>query len=239
MATNDSIILLTEDQRQFQILIGDHPFWVYKIDLNDPSRNDEEEYFRNLYINYGDPEQADDLAINSKNLVEYRQKSHRFLFGINITQSTSSKSKWGSERISTRTKCEITINKKKIYELSTNFSEMQGVNYLFAKAQTIIEEIFEHPFFTPDPTNTMVNNGREIFYYGMPAIIEVHEYAPWEITIIPDLRNTNFQSWWDQLDLNTRSRPFYEPGYWDEYKTMGKINHGEALYDYMINWHRS
>jgi hypothetical protein len=109
-----------------------------------------------------------------------------------------------------------------------------------------ISELCSHPYNFLNPEE---DDGRKIWYYGLPAFVR-NGYEPGEIQIEPDYSYLSTNEWWDELER--RETPVYpkdiheeeeedqklKSEHFQEYKKWGKINHGSALWDGMINWFR-
>ena len=111
--------------------------------------------------------------------------------------------------------------------------------------------LMEHPYNFLNPEE---ERGRKIWYYGLPATIEPG-YTQGDIKIAPDYSDIEQEEWWDLYKLRShhvnikKSNP-EEENYtekqdremdedrFNETKEYGVINHGDALWDGMIEWFR-
>ena len=100
----------------------------------------------------------------------------------------------------------------------------------------------EHPFNFLEPFK---EQGRKIWWYGLPATIGTTEYESWNILIIPDYTTgVDKENWW-KLFKERRSNigeivdeddiPVYDKE--DDYKDY--INWGDAFSDKHIDWFRN
>lgn len=162
----------------------------------------------------------------------------RQCWDISFKESNYTKEKWDEIRFSHGLVCTMNCNGKPVYEFRTN-----DMSYAMAKAQTLIVQMGEHPynFFSQGE-----DNGRKIYFYGMPATVQASS-CPGEIHIIPDYTDIDRAAWWEQYEL--RKTPFggeqdeqwrgMEADTISEHKHYDKINWGCALSDQHINWFRS
>jgi hypothetical protein len=109
--------------------------------------------------------------------------------------------------------------------------------------------LIEHPY---NFINSEEEKGRKIWYYGLPATVEP-SYSPGEIKVVPDYTQMDQERWWKEYSI--RKKPIDLPKEGEEWETerqdremeeesfqetrdYGTINHGDALWDGMINWFR-
>jgi len=182
----------------------------------------------------GDPtEWWVDLSDNDyeRELIPYSDKCfNRICWGVDYKQQNYSKEKWGETRLSGKGVCTISANGKNVYKFSSS-----DLGYAMGKAQYIIVALMEHPF---DFLNPDSENGRKIYYYGLPATIR-YSYHPGEIIVVPDFSYIGEPEWWKLY--RERSKPIQEKPSEDSYyenEITDYINHGDALWDGMINWFR-
>jgi hypothetical protein len=177
-------------------------------------------------------------------LVPYIDKGvHRVCWGVEYKQFNSIKFKWDELRLSNGGICTITANSKEVYKFYHR--ELSGA---LATAQVKIEKMSGHPFDFVNPEKEI---GRKIWYYGLPAKILLG-YNVGEIKIEPDYSYIDYKDWWDLLhqresniqpknkEMNDFEKQMEEMSNdsFQESKDYGIINHGDALYDKMINWFR-
>jgi hypothetical protein len=172
-------------------------------------------------------------------LIPYIDKGvHRICWGINYKQHNNARCKWNSTYIDARGTCEIYANGNLIYEF---FSSDLG--YALAKAQTLTVTLLEHPFNFIDQRE---EENRKIWYYGLPAIVKITS-NPGNIRIDPDYSHISKDEWWNEWKKrrsnifnycnNTQDEEF--DNYWAEECMHNEcINHGDVLWDGMINWFR-
>jgi hypothetical protein len=160
---------------------------------------------------------------------------NRICWEINYKQTNTTKFKWDDLDVRSGGKCTMKANGKNIYEF---FSRDTGP--AFAKAQTLLYELLEHPYNFFDQEK---ENGRKIWYYGLPAQIKP-SFTPGEISIVPEYSDDlKKEDWWRLY--RERSKPIKLPGAkkdtsydYDDWEDYGTIGHGDALWDGMINWFR-
>ncbi len=218
----------------FQIQIGNEIHNVYSI----------EGYEHQLGKDNGCPDQWWLDYPGQQGLVPYIDKGvHRVCWGVEYQQFNSTKPKWDEYRISNGGICTITANGKEVYKF--HHRELSGA---LATAQVKIEKMSYHPF---DFVNPQKEIGRNIWYYGLPAKILLG-YDAGEIRIEPDYSYIDSEEWWDLLHQrksniqpkNTEMNHFQQQmeemsnDSFQESKDYGIINHGDALYDKMIDWFR-
>jgi len=181
--------------------------------------------------------------IDSDSWVHYHVSIQRHLWDIKFTQYNTTKEKWNSTHFSNSTRVEMWCNKKLIYSFGTTGTE-NGLSFAMAKVQYLQTVLSEHPFnfFEPDS-----ENGRKIFWYGLPATVKVRSGNKWEIGIMPDYEaGLNKEDWWKEL--KNRESKWGGNKYSDddemeyeeheESKHSGYINWGDALSDQHITWFR-
>jgi hypothetical protein len=171
----------------------------------------------------------------------YHASIQRRLWDIRFTQHNTTKEKWGSLHFNNRTAVQMFCNGKLIYEFGTTGTD-SGLSFAMAKVQYLQTALTEHSynFFEPEE-----NNGRKIWWYGLPATIKVKGYT-WEIGIIPDYTaGLDRAAWW--AEYGKRSTNFKETNLEDkemeaeEFEDAERsdyINWGDALSDGHIGWHR-
>jgi len=184
----------------------------------------------------------DDEEPTMRELIPYIDKgAHRVCWKVDYEQHNSIKYKWDEWDIRNGGICKIYANGKPVYKF--HYRELKGA---LAAASNKIDEMIEHPFNFINPEE---ENGRKIWYYGLPARILLG-YEPGEIKIEPDYSYMSSKQWWDELEKRqTKITPKYideednddikiEKQYFEESKDYGIINHGDVFYDGMINWFR-
>lgn len=184
----------------------------------------------------------DDEEPTMRELIPYIDKGvHRVCWRVDYEQHNSTKYKWDEWDIRNGGICKIYANGKPVYKF--HYRDLEGA---LAAASNKINEMVEHPFNFINPEE---ENGRKIWYYGLPAKIQLG-YEPGEIKIEPDYSYMSSKQWWDELEKRqTNITPKeideeddddikIEKQYFEESKDYGIINHGDAFYDGMIKWFR-
>ena len=167
--------------------------------------------------------------------------AHRICWEVNFRQFNSTKHKWGETDIRKGGICKLKANGREIF--SYRCSDLAEAMSLVVHK---ISELCSHPynFLNPDE-----DDGRKIWYYGLPAFVK-NGYEPGEILIEPDYSYLSTNEWWAELEK--RKTPVYPKDiheeeeeeqklaseHFQEYKDFGMINHGSPLWDGMINWFR-
>ena len=177
-----------------------------------------------------------------RELIPYIDKGvHRVCWRVDYEQHNSTKYKWDEWDIRNGGICKIYANGKPVYKF--HYRELKGA---LAAASNKIDEMIEHPFNFINPEE---ENGRKIWYYGLPAKILLG-YEPGEIKIEPDYSYIPESEWWKELEKRqTNVTPKYideednddikiEKEHFEESKDYGIINHGDVFYDGMIKWFR-
>lgn len=183
--------------------------------------------------------------IDSDNWEHYHASIQRHLWDIKFTQTNTTKEKWGSTHFRNNTNVEMWCNKKMVYSFGTTGTQ-NGLSLAMAKAQYLQTVLSEHSynFFNPQE-----ENGRKIFWKGLPATIKVSTYQSWEVGIVPDYSaGIDKQQWWSEL--KSRESFIGKKEFDDEDDDMNDIedfnsdmerdyiNWGDALSDQYINWFR-
>lgn len=182
------------------------------------------------------------LELEGGELIPYVDKGvNRICWEINYKQTNSIKYKWDEYSIRSGGVCSIKANGKEVYRFFARDPE-----YAFPKAQTLTVQLLEHPY---DFINPEKEEGRKIWYYGLPATISPSKskFNPGEISVIPEYsKEIDKDTWWDlylerknPVSVN-RDNEDFERALEDmeEWKSFGKIGHGDPLWDGMINWFR-
>lgn len=217
----------------FNVYINDKPHDVYHVDG----------YEHDLGKNNGEPcEWWLDYSTEvnpERELVPYLDRGvHRVCWEIRYKQRNYTKHKHGSWRINNTGLCEIFANGKHVYTLvGTNLGSV------LSNAHVMTEKLLYHVYDFINPEN---DNGRKIYYYGLPATVRTGS-APGEIWVYPDYEKITASRWWEiyaerkmpvDEDPGPREDREMEQSDTDEHKRYGSINHGDAFWDGMINWFR-
>lgn len=174
-------------------------------------------------------------------LIPYVDKGvHRICWEICYKQTNHTKYKWDDWDVRSSGRCTIKANGKEIYSFGSS-----DLGYALGKAQALCIELMEHPYNFLDQNS---EEGRKIWYYGLPASISVNDHHPGEISIVPDLENIDENTWWKKYSERKKPiLPVSEEREQDiimdeendeEWRGFGRIGHGDALWDGMINWFR-
>lgn len=173
-------------------------------------------------------------------LIPYVDKGvNRICWEINYKQKNTVKLKWGDYDIRNGGTCTMKANGKEVY----SFFSRDAV-WALTKASTLMVKLIEHPYNFINPEK---EEGRKIWYYGLPAKISPSKFNPGEIKIIPDhSTGISKDSWWDlymerknPVDVNKDGEDFLmDKESTEEWKSYGEIGHGDPLWDGMINWFR-
>ena len=179
-----------------------------------------------------------------RELTPYINKgNNRICWEIRYKQNNYLKHKWDEYDLRANGKCEIYANGKLIYSFAS-----RDLGYAMSKAQALTIELLEHPYNFINPENEI---DRKIWYYGLPAKVKPSQHHPGEISIYPDYENISKKEWWkyykerknpietlEKSEYYTEEdRDFDESGI-EEFYDFGAINHGDAMWDGMINWFR-
>lgn len=165
----------------------------------------------------------------------------RHCWEIKFKQKNTTKEKWGSLQFRNHTHIEMWCNGKLFYSFGTSGTD-RGMAFAMAKVQYLQTVLSEHPFNFYDPQS---ENGRKIYWYGLPATIKVwRKEEPWEIAIVPDYSEMNKDDWWTEYNRRrTKINQSLED--WEEDrdeenndKESDFINWGDAFSDQHIDWFR-
>lgn len=216
----------------FTVLIHNKEYDVYSIEgkehagLNDTPNT--------WWVYYAD-RLPDGLlpSIDSDNWEPWSVGIKRACWDIHFVQRNTSKVKWNKHQFSNHIHCSINCNGKPFYEFSTI-----DMAFAMAKAQYMIIAMSEHPFNFHEPEK---ENGRKIYWYGLPATVRV-KHNPWQIAIIPDYTNYPKEQWWKELKRRKTptDKEFHEMELQDQAEEMQDdyINWGDAFSDGHIGWFR-
>lgn len=227
----------------FTILIRDREYDVYDIPGKEKDEGNGEPATWWLY--YADRLPEGTLPpIDSDNWHHWHASIQRHCWEIKFKQTNSTKVKWDDLHFRSHTHVEMWCNGKLFYSFGTTGTD-SGLSFAMAKVQYLQTALSEHCFNFYDPHS---ENGRKIFWYGLPALVKVwRENEPWEIGIIPDYTaGLNKQEWW--REYNRRKANIGAEKYDDmadierendtEAEQEDFINWGDAFSDQHINWFR-
>lgn len=174
---------------------------------------------------------------DSEHWIPYHVSMKRNMWDISIESYQTTKVKWGDYSFRSGYRVKLFCNKKPIYSFGTF-----DLDFGMQKAAYLKTILCEHPFNFLDQES---ENGRKIYYYGMPATIRAKGEG--EIGIIPDYSEIQKSDWWKEyirrksnadgkidkeFDLMKKESD-------DEDKYSDYINWGDALSDGNIDWFRS
>ena len=177
-----------------------------------------------------------------RELIPYIDKgAHRICWEIRYRQFNRMKYKWDEWDMRNGGKCEMYANGKLVYSF---FS--REIGYALSRAQSLETILLEHPF---DFLNQEKENGRKIWYYGLPATVRINDSYPGEIGIVPDYSYMDKKEWWKELkkkkekitpkDYKKEEDDLCDEDEFNEDMRMDTwISHGDALWDGMIWWFR-
>ncbi|HUN56443.1 MAG TPA: hypothetical protein VMU29_14915 [Smithella sp.] len=172
--------------------------------------------------------------LDSPNWIPFSRHINRLQWDIRFTEKCSGKVKWDRVTYSNRINVEMRCNGKLVYEFDANGGAI-GLSYAMAKAQTLMAEIPEHPF---DFFNPQKEDGRKIWWFGLPATVKIGQTRPWEIKIVPDLTSMSEDDWWTSYCARDPYQFSADDDFQSEDCYQGFINWGDAFSDQHINWFR-
>jgi len=225
-------------RRAFEILINDKPYQVWDIAGYEHKNGEWNGTPTTWWLNF--KEDGDEES----ELVPFVDKGvHRICWEVKYKQKNYAKHKYGDWDIRNSGHCRIYANGKQVISFGS-----RNLEYAMAKVPVMIVKIMEHPFNFLNPQE---ENGRKIWYHGMPATVSVNEYSePGEISVVPDYTTGIEPNTWWKL-YNERRNPVVMSGSEIDQDDMdsdlsdlkyeersSRINHGDALWDGMINWFR-
>lgn len=228
------MLTIKTPRKIFDVLIHNKTYDVYDIDGKEHGGYNGEPKTWWLYFADRMPEGAIPPH-DSESWEPWHKSINRRLWDIRFKEYNSTKEKWNATQFRSGLNCEMYCNNKLVYSFGTF-----DMNFAFAKAQYLIVIMSEHPY---DFFNSDKNNGRKIWWYGMPATVKVKSYG-WEIGVIPDYTTGLEKSAWWKEYLRRRSNinekiDENDIQVWDgEDDYTDYINWGDALSDQHINWFR-
>lgn len=225
-------------RKVFDVIIGKRSYGVYNRDVEHQGYNGEPKTWWLYYADLEDGEEPNPLYWKP-----YSYSINRLLWDVRFVQSNYSKEKWESTNFSNVTTVEMRCNDKLIYEFST-IGNKDGLAYAMAKVQYMQVALCEHPFNFLEAEK---EDGRKIWWRGLPATIKVSKCRPWEIKIIPDLSTGITEDyWWKELQRRESllgkipdEDDLIDQDDYNESRHDGYINWGDAYSDKYINWFRN
>lgn len=212
-------------RKVFTVLVDDREYDVYDIE-----HKNHEGYNATpttWWIYYSDRLPNNTLPNEDDgNLIPYCSSINRRLWDISYKQNNSAKNKWDVTSFRSMTSVEMRCNNKLIYSFGS-----YDYNYCVSKVGYLMIKLSEHcfNFFEPE-----TENGRKIFWYGLPATISVNSYNPWDIGIIPDYQDSlSKDEWWKEYKNRTTNITCNE---YDEFEHLDMENFLEDMNNDYINW---
>lgn len=219
----------------FKVYFRDKEYYVYDIPNKEHEGLNGEPKTWWIYFSENLPVDIEP-PIDSEYFLPYSYSILRSCWDIRFKQSNSAKHKWDDFHFRNHVHTEMYCNNKLIYSFGTSG---KALDFAFAKAQYLMIILSEHPFNFFEPEK---ENGRKIYWYGLPAFINTSGYNSWEIRILPDYEVLSKNKWWTEY-LNRTKNISETPTEDDieeinEYIGRDEINWGDALSDQHINWFR-
>jgi hypothetical protein len=225
-------------RKVFTVLVDNREYDVYSID--DKHHEGYNDIPTTWWLYYADRFYTNSLPHeDDTNFIPYSSSINRRLWDISIKQTNTSKSKWGGYEFTSRTYVEMKCNNRLVYGFGSYDYDF-CVNKIGYLKIILSEHCFN--FFEPE-----TENGRKIFFYGLPATIRVSSYNPWSIGIIPDYQDSlSKDEWWKEYKnriTNITCNEYNEFEHLDmenflEDMNSDYINWGDALSDGNIGWFR-
>lgn len=228
-------------RKVFTVIIHNKEYDVYHIEGKEQDSGNGEPLTWWLYFDSRLPE-GTFPPIDSDKWVHYHSSIQRHCWEIKFKQVNTTKEKWGDTHFRNRTAVEMWCNGKLFYSFGTTGTD-RGMSFAMTKVQYMQTMMSEHcfNFYNPDE-----ENGRKIYWYGLPATVRVSSCDKWEIGIIPDYTTgISKEEWWKEY--KRRKTNIGEiPDDWDEIEKENDaenedtdyINWGDAFSDGHINWFR-
>jgi hypothetical protein len=232
----------------FDILVEDKPYPVYSIEGYEHTLGKSNGCPDTWWVDYSDyhttvDEHGDLNEPRIRELIPYIDRgTNRICWEIRYKQHNRMKYKWDEFDIRSSGRCEIYANGKLIYSFPS-----REIGYALSRAQSLEVILLEHPF---DFLNQEKENGRKIWYYGLPATIRTSSSMyPGEISIVPDYSYMTEKDWWNALEEKkrkihpknhelTEDDEMEKEDFEEDRQFSSWINHGDALWDGMIWWFR-
>lgn len=219
-------------RKVFLIMINDKPYQVWDIDNYEHQNGKWNGTPCTWWLDYSNED-------HERELIPYVEIGvHRICWEIRYKQKNYVKHKWGEWDIRNSGNLEIFANGKRVYQCGA-----RDLEYAMANAMIMPYKLMEHPF---DFLNPEKEDGRKIWYYGLPATVKVREWSA-EIVVYPDFEKIHPNKWWklykerkkpvdlgeDKSEVEVEDE---DDVYYDSHTEY--INHGDPMYDGMINWFR-
>lgn len=233
---------MSKIRKIFSVIIEDRSYDVFDIDGKEHEgwNDTPKEWW--LYYNQQPLPEGLFPPLDSPDLIPFHASINRSLWDIKVTQHNYSKEKWGHTQFRNSCSVELWCNKRLVYEFTTGGDYL---SFAFAKIQYLQVMLSEHPYNFFEPQK---ENGRKIYWYGLPATVKVKSYT-WEIGIIPDYTaGLDKEAWWKEykrrkstvgpLSDSQKEDLEMDAEDEDEYQREDYINWGDALSDAHIGWFR-
>ncbi len=219
--------------KAFELMINDNPYQVWNIMDYEHENGKWNGTPATWWLDYSEPGEENVL-------VPYVDIGvHRICWEIRYKQKNYVKHKWGETDIRNSGRLDIYANGRNVYRMNC-----RNLEYAMSNAMIMPYKLMEHPF---NFLKREEENGRKIWYYGLPATISINDYDS-DIKVIPDYEKISSAKWWKLY--NERKKPVNlddsvkDPDGLDMKEFSGEthkydsINHGDPLWDGMINWFR-
>lgn len=220
----------------FDVLIRDKKYDVYSIEGKEHAglNNEPKQWW--LYYTDRVPEGTVPPR-DSEHFVPWSTSIKRIVWEIKLKVNNTSKFKWDEHRFSHNCSCEIWANGKHVYSFV-----VREMEFALTKANYLLVHLAEHPYSFLDQES---QNGRKIYWYGLPATVRPSTSYPGEIGIVPDYTAMTKQQWWKEYHRR-KSKIAAPPEEMDdvfrehdeEAESDDFINWGDALSDGNIDWFR-
>lgn len=227
-------VKINTPRKIFEVLIHNKTYHVY--DINGKEHEGWNGEPKTWWLYFADPMPEGAIPPHDSESWEPWHKSiNRHLWDIRFKQYNSTKEKWDATQFRSGLNCEMYCNNKLVYSFGTF-----DMNFAFAKAQYLMVIMSEHPY---DFFNSEKNNGRKIWWYGLPATVKVKSEG-WAIGVIPDYTTgIDKKQWWSEFkkrrsNLNEVVDDNDIQVFDGEDDDSDHINWGDALSDQHIDWFR-
>ena len=232
-------------RKAFEVYINNKTYDVYDIEGKEHGGYNDTP--KTWWVYYSDRLPEGTLPpIDSDSWHPYCVGTKRLCWDIRMKQTNSTKHKWGELQFNNHTHVEMWCNGKLIYSFGTF-----GTSFAFAKIQYLQTMLMEHPYNFLDSHK---EQGRKIYWYGLPATVDVKKHSSWEIGIVPDYTDgLTKEQWWKEYNNRRKKLGNTKKAEWDlneetdeeidneeasEDMKNDYINWGDALSDQYIDWFR-
>jgi len=214
----------------FHVLIRDKSYAVYDIP----------KAYHSLGTANGESYEDTYFILYSNEWVPFISKGvHRICWEIKYKQTNNAKHKWDEWRFSNAGHCEMWANGVLIYSFFG-----RTISYALSKAEYLTVALLEFPGY--DFLHPEKNEGKKVWWYGLPATVHPSSAHPGEISIRPDYTEIEKKKWWEFYKSKTRKEKNTdqesieeEKEDFDEDSQSDSINWGDAFETGgRINWFR-